>query len=186
MRLTLPYLTGCQAIRSAIWWPAGTLYELRLTRWHNAPKKRGFFFRSADRWHSRALTVVGHIGNSTDTPAHIRQIYEGPKHGFETNLGHLDTVGTVYHLVIYICSPTRYTKSFNDWVFSSLMLARHVSDLTGPSSGAFCTSCIRRLWYVVLLCVLLDTLSRYIPKSANTACTKRSWWWTGEVRNMSS
>ena len=41
------------------------------------------------------------------------------------------------------------------------MLARHVSDITGPSSGAFCTSCIRRLWYVVLLCVLLDTSSRY-------------------------
>ena len=40
------------------------------------------------------------------------------------------------------------------------MLARHVSDLIGPSSGAFCTSCIRRLWYVVLLCVLLDTSSR--------------------------
>ena len=45
--------------------------------------------------------------------------------------------------------------------YSALMLARHVSDLTGPSSGAFCTSCIRRLWYVVLLCVLLDTSSRY-------------------------
>ena len=28
--------------------------------------------------------------------------------------------------------------------YSSRMLARHVSDLTGPSSGAFCTSCIRR------------------------------------------
>ena len=49
----------------------------------------------------------------------------------------------------------------NEWVYSALMLARHVSDLTGPSSGAFCTSCIRRLWYVVLLCVLLDTSSRY-------------------------
>ena len=45
--------------------------------------------------------------------------------------------------------------------YSALMLARHVSDLTGPSSGAFCTSCIRRLWYVVLLCLLLDTSSRY-------------------------
>ena len=45
--------------------------------------------------------------------------------------------------------------------YSALMLARHVSDLTGPSSGAFCTSCICRLWYVVLLCVLLDTSSRY-------------------------
>ena len=44
--------------------------------------------------------------------------------------------------------------------YSALMLARHVSDLTGPSSGAFCTSCIRRLWYVVIR-VLLDTCSRY-------------------------
>ena len=48
--------------------------------------------------------------------------------------------------------------------YSALMLARHVSDLTGPSSGAFCTSCIRRLWYVILLCVLLDTSSRYSLK----------------------
>ena len=45
--------------------------------------------------------------------------------------------------------------------YSALMLARHVSDFIGPSSGAFCTSCTRRLWYVVLLCVLLDTSSRY-------------------------
>ena len=36
------------------------------------------------------------------------------------------------------------------------MLALHVSDLIGPSSGAFCTSCICRLWYVVIR-VLLDT-----------------------------
>ena len=28
--------------------------------------------------------------------------------------------------------------------YSALMLARHVSDLIGPSSGAVCTSCIRR------------------------------------------
>ena len=40
------------------------------------------------------------------------------------------------------------------------MLAQHVSELTGPSSGAFCTSCIRRLWHVVIR-VLLDTSSRY-------------------------
>ena len=39
--------------------------------------------------------------------------------------------------------------------YSALMLARHVSDLIFPSSGAFCTSCIRRLWYVVIR-VLLD------------------------------
>ena len=75
------------------------------------------------------------------------------------------------------------------------LLARHVSDLIGPSSGAFCTSCIRRLWCVVIR-VLLDTSSRYkvssstnsstTYQSANTACTKRSWWWTDKVRNMSS
>ena len=41
--------------------------------------------------------------------------------------------------------------------YSVPKLPRHVSDLISPSSGAFCTSCIRRLWYVVLLCVLLDT-----------------------------
>ena len=41
------------------------------------------------------------------------------------------------------------------------MLARNVSDLIGPSSGAFCPSCICRLWYVVILCVLLDTSSLY-------------------------
>ena len=45
--------------------------------------------------------------------------------------------------------------------YSALMLARHVSDLTGPSSGAFCTSCMCRLWYVVIR-VLLDTSSRYL------------------------
>ena len=43
---------------------------------------------------------------------------------------------------------------------SALMLARHVSDITGPSSGAFCTSCIRRLWYVAIG-VLLYKSSRY-------------------------
>ena len=42
--------------------------------------------------------------------------------------------------------------------YSALMLARHVSDLIGPSSGAFCTSCICRLWCVVIR-VLLDDVS---------------------------
>ena len=48
------------------------------------------------------------------------------------------------------------------------MLARHVSDLIGPSTAAFCTSCIRRLWYVVIR-VLLDTSScpRFIIQSKN-------------------
>ena len=44
--------------------------------------------------------------------------------------------------------------------YSALMLARHVSDLIGPLSGAFFTSRICRLWYVVIS-VLLDTSSHY-------------------------
>ena len=36
------------------------------------------------------------------------------------------------------------------------MLAQRVSDLIGPSSGAFCTSCISQIWYVVIR-ILLDT-----------------------------
>ena len=43
--------------------------------------------------------------------------------------------------------------------YSSRMLARHVSDLTGPSSGAFYKLYLH-IWYVVIR-VLLDTSSRY-------------------------
>ena len=39
------------------------------------------------------------------------------------------------------------------------MLARHVSDLTGPSSGWFYTLYLQ-IWYVIIR-VLLDTSSRY-------------------------
>ena len=49
--------------------------------------------------------------------------------------------------LMYICSPTRYTKCFNEWVYSSRMLARHVSDLTGPSSGPF-----YKLYFQALVC----------------------------------
>ena len=60
-----------------------------------------------------------------------------------------------------IYSPTRYTM-WSLWVSFNqhLSLARHVSDLTSPSSGAFCTSCVCRLWYVVIR-VLFDTSSPY-------------------------
>ena len=53
--------------------------------------------------------------------------------------------------------------------YSALMLARHVSDLTCPSSGAFCISCIRRFG----MCRAVRTV---VPrtKSANAAYTKRS------------
>ena len=44
--------------------------------------------------------------------------------------------------------------------YSALVLARHVSDLIGPSLGGFCTSCIRRLCDVAIR-LLLDTSSRY-------------------------
>ena len=50
-----------------------------------------------------------------------------------------------------------------------LSLAVHVSDLIGPSSGAFCTSFIRRLWYVVIR-VLLDKSSRYEVVGRTTLC----------------
>ena len=42
--------------------------------------------------------------------------------------------------------------------YSALMLALHVSDLTGPSSGAF-YKLYSQIWYVVIR-VLLDTSSR--------------------------
>ena len=45
-------------------------------------------------------------------------------------------VGTVYHLVLYMQS-NKIHKVFKDRVYPSHMLARQVSDLTGPSSGAF-------------------------------------------------
>ena len=49
---------------------------------------------------------------------------------------------------------------FDEWVYSSRMLARHVSDLTGPSSGAFVYKLYVQIWYVVIG-VLSDTSSRY-------------------------
>ena len=49
--------------------------------------------------------------------------------------------------------------------YSSYILARHVSDLTDPSPGAFFYKLYVQIWYMVLLCVLLDTSSRYKPVS---------------------
>ena len=63
-------------------------------------------------------------------------------------------------------------KVFMIEFYSSHMLARHVSGLIGPSSGAFVYKLYVQIWYVVLLCVLLDTSSRYFV--------------TDEARNMSS
>ena len=41
-----------------------------------------------------------------------------------------------------------------------ICLTRHVSDLTGPSSGAFYKLYLQ-IWYVIIPSVLLDTSSRY-------------------------
>ena len=77
-----------------------------------------------------------------------------------SKMRHYDIVGTLYLSSCNIYAVQQDKQSdFNEWVYSALMLARHVSDLIGPSSGGFCTSCMCRLWYVVILCVLLDTSS---------------------------
>ena len=73
--------------------------------------------------------------------------------------------------LIYMQTNKIYNVVLMSKFIQHFLSARHVSDLIGPSSGVFCTSCIRRLWYVVIR-VLLDTSSRYFV--------------TDEVRNMSS
>ena len=59
--------------------------------------------------------------------------------------------------------------------YSSPVLARHISDLTGSSSGAFVYKLYVQVWYVVIR-VLLDTSSRYevVGGTAVLPCTKRS------------
>ena len=60
----------------------------------------------------------------------------------------LDTVGAVYHLVIYMQSNKIHKVILMREFNSALKLTRHVSDLIGPSSGTFCTSCT---WSVQVL-----------------------------------
>ena len=65
-----------------------------------------------------------------------------------------------YNTVCNIYAVQQDTQSvLHEWVYSSRMLARHVLDLTGPSSGAFYKLYLQ-IWYVVIR-VLLDTSSRY-------------------------
>ena len=49
---------------------------------------------------------------------------------------------------IYAVQQDTQSVSMSEF-YSALKLARHVSELIGPSSGAFCTSCILRfgMWY---------------------------------------
>ena len=58
---------------------------------------------------------------------------------------------------------------FADFVCGNTRTARHVQPLQ------------RNGW----TCRVVRTVVPH-NKSANTACTKRSWWWTGKVRNISS
>ena len=69
------------------------------------------------------------------------------------------TILTKILTIIYAVQQDTQSVLMSEF-YSALMSARHVSDLTGPTSGAFYTSCIRRLWYVVIR-VLFDTSSRY-------------------------
>ena len=59
---------------------------------------------------------------------------------------------------IYTVQQDTQSVSMSEF-YSALMLARHVSDLTGPSSGAFYKLYVQ-IWYAVIR-VLLDTSSRY-------------------------
>ena len=52
-------------------------------------------------------------------------------------------------------------SDFNEWDYTSRMLARHVSDLIGPSSGAFCTSCYGWTCRVVRTVVPHTTVCKY-------------------------
>ena len=68
---------------------------------------------------------------------------------------------TAINPLVNIYAVQQDTQSFLMTEFySSHMLARHVSDLTGPSSGAFFYKLYLQIWYVVIR-VLLDTSSRY-------------------------
>ena len=60
---------------------------------------------------------------------------------------------------IYAVQQDTQTVLMSEFI-QHFLLAWNISDLIGPSSGAFCTSCMCRLWYVVIR-VLLDTSSRY-------------------------
>ena len=73
---------------------------------------------------------------------------------------HITNIGLVPIFRIMIEFQQETQCGLTSKFYSALMLALHVSDLIGPSSRAFCTSCIRRLLYVVIR-VLLDTSSRY-------------------------
>ena len=92
------------------------------------------------------LTVEDGTGSETSAPNYYSTLCKNPKRAHISSRYALvcDTVGTVYHLVIYMQSNKIHNVVLMTKFYSALTLARHVSDLTGPSSGAFCTSCIRR------------------------------------------
>ena len=97
----------------------------------------------------------------------------------------------MYHLVIYMQSNKIHSVFFNESVYSSRMLAEHVSDLTRPSSGAFLEAVLAdlvcgnmrttqhvqplrscRKFFLQLCNSWTYRVVRVLPhtKSANTAC----------------
>ena len=63
------------------------------------------------------------------------------------------------NIISIIYAVQQDIQSFLMIEFIHHMLPRHVSDLTGPSSGAFYKLYVQ-IWYVVIR-ILLDTSSRY-------------------------
>ena len=89
-------------------------------------------------------------------------------------------VGTVCHLVIYMQS-NKIHKVFQ-WVS---LFSTHVSSTCFGPHRSIIRSVLYKLYSQTLVCAVISVPLPH-AKSAHTACTKRSWWWTDEVRNMSS
>ena len=105
------------------------------------------------------------------------------------------------HLEVYICSPN---KIHNVVLMSKFYSALLVSSTCFGPHWSIIRSVLYKLYSQTLVCGNTRTTRHVQPllcnswtcrvvrtvaphtKSANTACTKRSWWWTGEVCNMSS
>ena len=50
-------------------------------------------------------------------------------------------------VILYMQANKTHKVFFNEWVYLSCMLARHVSDLTGPSSEEFYKLYLQMDWW---------------------------------------
>ena len=106
------------------------LFSLINSNWFTSSRKSSFFLH-------KILCVLIH-----QEVWYFTMCYYSLKDNVKSGSKPSKVWGKLTRKRLYICSPTKYTECFNEWVYSSRMLAQHVSDLTGPSSGACCTSCI--------------------------------------------